>query len=149
MWWDQLATGVDIAALLHLFRGHALMALGRRAEFETNLAQLIELGETTGNMVVLVIAHGRVALLALLDGRFQDVAPSANRILEAQPEGDFRLSHFSLLAAVALEEGRGTRWVSRPSSFRGALQIPRGSPPLGAGAPSVQVGTRPSFSIFV
>ena len=30
-------------------RGHSLMALGRRAEFETNLAQVMELGETTGN----------------------------------------------------------------------------------------------------
>jgi tetratricopeptide (TPR) repeat protein len=44
--------------------------------------------------------------VALLDGRFEDVAPSANRMIEVAPEGHFRMSFFSLLGTVALEESR-------------------------------------------
>jgi class 3 adenylate cyclase/tetratricopeptide (TPR) repeat protein len=106
-WWAQLATGVDIAGRLQLYRGHSLMVLGRRAEFETNLAQVMDLGETTGNIWILGMAHAGVALLALLDGRFDDVAISANRLRVAAPdEESLRLSYFSLLGVAAIEEGR-------------------------------------------
>ena len=105
-WWAQLASGLDIDAALHLLRGHSLIALGRRAEFETNLAQVTELAETTGNLSVLGPARARVVLLALLDGRFQDVPASANRMLEAAPEENNRLSYFGFLGMVAIEQGR-------------------------------------------
>jgi tetratricopeptide (TPR) repeat protein len=105
-WWAQLASGLDIDAALQMLRGHSLIALGRRAEFETNLAQVTELAETTGNLSVLGPARARVVLLALLDGRFQDVPASANRMVEAAPEENNRLSYFGFLGMVALEEGR-------------------------------------------
>jgi class 3 adenylate cyclase/tetratricopeptide (TPR) repeat protein len=111
-WWVQLATGVNVASALHVFRGQSLMALGRRTEFESDLAQLKELGETTGNMLALAVAHARVALLALLDGRFEDVAPNAKRMREAAPEGHFRFSYLSLLGTVALEQGRAADQLS-------------------------------------
>ena len=106
---------------LHLCRGHSLMALGRRAEFETNLAQLMELGETTGNSGFLAVAHAGVALLALLDGRFHDVPTSADRMLEAAPDGELR-SRTSRCWSVAIEEGRSPtccRWMeARPGHSR-------------------------------
>ena len=105
-WWAQLASGIDIAAALHLARGHALLALGRRAEFETNLAHVMELGEITGNLSVLGTARARMVLLALLDGRFEDVPASANRMLEAAPDEEDRRAFFGFLGMVALEEGR-------------------------------------------
>jgi hypothetical protein len=105
-WWDRFASGISINAFLHIHRGHSLMALGRRAEFERNLARVREVGETTGHMLVLAVAHARAALLALLDGRFEDVAPSANRIMDVAFEGHFRTTYTTLLWAVALEEDR-------------------------------------------
>ena len=51
-WWDRVATGLDITGELHICRGHLLLALGRRAEFEANLAHLLELGESTRDGLV-------------------------------------------------------------------------------------------------
>src|SRR5439155_8294024 len=38
-WWVQLATGVNVASALHVFRGQSLMAPGQRTEFESHPAQ--------------------------------------------------------------------------------------------------------------
>ena len=59
-WWDQIGTGMDtiITTELHMCRGHLLLALGRRADFEANRAQVVELGEATGNRGILAVAHG-------------------------------------------------------------------------------------------
>ncbi len=71
-WWDQLAYRPrQHRGAAPLLPGHSLLALGRRAEFETNLAQVTKLGETTGNLRPSGRGPHRVALLGLLDGRFR------------------------------------------------------------------------------
>src|SRR5439155_12043386 len=58
------------------------------------------------NTWALAVAHPRRALLALLDGRVEDLAANAKRMREAPPDGHFRFSYLSLLGTVALEQGR-------------------------------------------
>ena len=88
-WWDQIATGMDITITseLHMCRGHMLLALGRRAAFEANRTQVLELGETTGNAGIVAVTHARAALLDQLDGRFVDVPASAARMREVVTRG--------------------------------------------------------------
>ena len=134
-WWAQLASGLDFAAVLHLLRGHSLMALGRRAEFETNLAQVTELGETTGNLSVLGAARARVVLLALLDGRFEDVPTSANRMLEAGARGQQPPRTSGSWGMVAIEEGRAAELLPMmEAALAISPDLPRSTPPPDASA---------------
>jgi tetratricopeptide (TPR) repeat protein len=126
-WWDQIATGLDITGELHyICRGHLLLALGRRAEFEANLAHLFELGESTGTGWFLATAHVRTALLEELDGRFGDVLTSAARAVESAPNNElFASSHFVVIARVAAEEGRFDQVIApMEAALRSARYIP-------------------------
>ncbi len=83
------------------------MALGRRDEYEANHAGFLELGESKGNLFIVAQAHVGDALLALLDGRFEDVMTAAARVLEAAPDDEnFRLTYFGHVGRVGLEQDR-------------------------------------------
>jgi hypothetical protein len=84
-----------------------LLGLGRRAEFESNLTQIQRRAEVTGNSLLGVLTHAGAAILALVDGRFDDVVPAAEQMLAAAPdEENTQLSYFTLVGRVALEQGR-------------------------------------------
>ena len=141
-WWAQLASGLDVTTLLHLARGHSLMALGRRSEFETNLAHVTELAETSGNLSVLGTARARVAMLAFLDGRFRDVVvqrqPDARsgtrrerprRVFRSHGDGRTRAGP---RRGAAADDGRVSREQPRPP---GPLRDVGTRPPRGRRTP--------------
>ena len=43
-WWDQLGAGFQLTSALHVLRGHELLVLGRRREFEAHLADMAARG---------------------------------------------------------------------------------------------------------
>jgi tetratricopeptide (TPR) repeat protein len=111
-WWDRLGLKLDFSSFLLIFRGHALLGLGRRDDYEANHARYLAMGERTGVMFMVAQAHVGVALLALLDGRLDEVGPSANEMIQAAPDDEnFRLSYLALMARVALEQGRAAEIV--------------------------------------
>jgi class 3 adenylate cyclase/tetratricopeptide (TPR) repeat protein len=103
-WWDEIATGINITGELDGLRGHLLLALGRRADFEANLAHRVARTEATGEATSRGVNHARVALLDQLDGRLADVPASAARVREAAP--GFSDLSLAIMALVAVEEGR-------------------------------------------
>ena len=82
-WWAQLASGLDFAAVLHLSRG----TLADGARPASRVRDQPRTGHGAGRdhwqPVGARRGSGPRRLLALLDGRFQDVTASANRMLEA------------------------------------------------------------------
>jgi len=76
-WWGQLGTSLDVTGEVRLCRGHALLVLGRRTDYEANLEELMELAESTGGIGHRISARNGAAGLVLLDGRFRDALTSA------------------------------------------------------------------------
>ncbi len=106
-WLTELGTRVDITQFLDAYKAHDLIGLGRRGDFERQLARLNEIAESTGNMSVRGIVHAQNGMLALLDGRFAEVATHADRMIEASPaDQNFQMSYFAMVGWVAFEEGR-------------------------------------------
>lgn len=105
--WDRLASSVDELAYLEPYRGHSLLGLGRRSDFEANIATMEGIARTTGYAFPSACAHAHTAVLALLDGRFSDVVDSAGRMLEAAPSDEnWRISYTALITRAAIEQGR-------------------------------------------
>ena len=106
-WLTTLGTRVDITQFLDAYRAHDLIGLGRRSEFQRQLARLNDIAESTGNMSVRGIIHAQNAMLSLLEGRFEEVETHAGRMMEASPyDQNFQLSYFAIMGWLALEEGR-------------------------------------------
>jgi class 3 adenylate cyclase/tetratricopeptide (TPR) repeat protein len=106
-WYDALGTHVALETFQHGYRNQAAIGLGRRAEFADGIARLAAVGRLEGNRSALGMSEAQLALLALLDGRFDEALAHSQSMVDASPtEPNFLLSSFAHHNQVLREQGR-------------------------------------------
>jgi hypothetical protein len=89
------------------FRGLAALSGGDRSVFEDDLAGIGDLGERTGSVFLLSLAHSWRTLLALVDGDLVDAELLAGEVLAmVNDDPNFQLGWLAHLVAIRSEQGR-------------------------------------------
>jgi tetratricopeptide (TPR) repeat protein len=105
-WWSRIASAVDLQIFTTLWRGHALLAIGRRADFEGVIEAARRDGEATGNAIGRATPYTWGAVLARADGRFDEVPDLCQAMVDAAPGSpSFQISYFGSMAQLAFDQG--------------------------------------------
>lgn len=106
-WSGRLGSDQDLTGRFQVVRAHSLLGLGRRADYEACITEVTDLGRATGELIPTAMGQAARALLALADGRFDEAADCAQRMLATSPtDENLQMSYFAILAQVATARGR-------------------------------------------